>query len=161
MRLIMLTLFAFSLLANVGCLDNRVGSRYTERRVIKNNSGQIIILRLFANGNTDESNITQGDSVIFSAECEVRGGFTHCVNPGTGLGVFLASEDSTHIIFNDEKILRYIREEIGSCCTRNILNLESQWGYDVKGKGTSLITYTYEITNEDYKSAKDCGGDCD
>ena len=158
MRLIILTLFAFSLLVNVGCIDNQIGFRFTERRVIKNNSGQIVILRLFANVNTDEFNITQGDSVIFSANCEVRGGDRGCADPDTGMGVFLASEDFTHIIFNDEKILRYIRKEIGSCCTKNILHLEPQWGYTVEGQGTSLRTYTYEITNEDYGNAKPIDG---
>ena len=158
MRLIILTLFAFSLLANVGCIDNQIGFRFTEKRVIKNNSGQIVILRLFANVNTDEFNITQSDSIIFSANCEVRGGDRGCVDPDTGMGVFLASEDSTHIIFNDEKILRYIRENSGSCLDRNILILGTPCGYTVEGQGTSLRTYTYEITNEDYENAKPIDG---
>ena len=141
-----------------GGLDNQVGSIFTERRVIKNSSIHQVTLQLFFNGELNESNISSGDSVIFSARCEVRGGDLGCVDPNTGEGILLAIEDSTFVLFNNEKILKYIRENSDSCSERNILIIGEPCGYEIEGKGTSLRTYTYEITNDDYDNAEPTDG---
>lgn len=138
--------------------DNQVGSRFTERRVIKNISVHQVTLQLFMNGELNESNIFSGDSVIFSARCEVRGGDIGCVDPDNGGGVLLASEDSTYVVFENDRILKYIRENSDSCFERNILIIGEPCGYEIEGAGTSLRTYTYNITNEDYDNAEPIDG---
>lgn len=127
-------------------------------RIIKNSSSYPILLNLFSNAGERNVPLEIGDSVVFSADCEVRCDDKGCNYDDSDFASVEAFEDSVHVIFNGERILRYKREEIGSCCTRNILKREPQWGYQVKGEGTSLRTYTYEIIDEDYESAEPLGG---
>ena len=152
-----------SIVCFVGCgPDNRVSAEYTDKRVIWNHSDYDIQIEMYYFGTENiDSAILAGNLLTLSADCEVRGGTTVCFNPDYSWAFVASQEDSLHVVFNNEKILRYRRENIGSCCTRNILNREVQWGYTIEGEGTDTRTYTYEITNEDYENAEDCNGNCD
>lgn len=148
-------LFGFFLLISTGCAnDNRVSTRYTITRVIKNSSDHLIQLRHYFEINHLDTLLHPGDSVALSANCVVTGGELGCFNPAYSYAFAQALEDSVQIIFNNARIIRFIESEIGSCCSKNILVMEPQWGYKVSGVGTGIETYTYEITNEDYEIAE-------
>ena len=166
MKKLIFLFIILSIICFLGCNDNKVSAEFTEKRVIWNNSEYDIQIKMFFE--TEELNlaIPVNDSLVLYAYCEVRGGDRICFNPDYSSAFSSALEDSTQIIFNKERILRYNRENIGSCCTRNILFKEAAWGYTVEGsytvegKGTGIRTYTYEIINEDYENAEECNGDC-
>lgn len=153
------TCYVFLLLLLMACgSDNQVGSEFTESRIIKNSSSYSIELNLFSNANMIQTTLEMGDSIVFSADCEVRGDEKGCDYMDSNFTSVEAFEDSIQVIFNTEKILRFKREEIGSCCSRNMLRREAQWGYEVTGEATSVKTYTFTITDEDYGNAESFGG---
>ncbi|WP_436517415.1 hypothetical protein [Ekhidna sp. To15] len=117
-------------------------------------------MKLYYQQDSIDTLINIGDSVLFSAYCENINGHDDCLSVGNNSAFATADEDSVYLIFNNEEIIRYNRETIGLCCSKNILLAEAQWGYTVTGKGTFIRTYTYEITNEDYEMAEPYeGGD--
>lgn len=136
-----------------GCTDG-VGAKYFNYRIIKNSSDYPLKLKLYLEQDFIDTLINIGDSVLFSAYCENINGHCDCVSSGYNSAFAKAREDSVKVIFNNERIIRFIESEIGSCCSKNILVMEPQWGYKVSGKGTFVRTYTFEITNEDYEIAK-------
>ncbi|WP_436517416.1 hypothetical protein [Ekhidna sp. To15] len=146
------------ILTITGCSDG-IGAQYKVQRVIKNSSNVDIEITLFFEQNEIDSLILPKDSIMFSAYCVSVGSELQCSNPSYSYSHALGLEDSVYLIFNDnERIIRFERESIDPCCSKNILKQESQWGYEVLGIGTSIETYTYEITNEDYEMAEPYDG---
>ena len=123
-------------------------------RVIKNTSDFEVELRHFFEEDRLDTVILTNDSIVYSANCVVTGGELGCFNPNYSYAFAQALEDSVLIIFNKERVLKFLVHKIGSCCKKNILVMEPQWGYSAKGVGSRNETYTYEITNEDYKIAQ-------
>ncbi len=134
-------------------LDNRISAEYSIARIIINGTDHTVKLNMYTReGEVDDVMLTLNplDSAVFDAGCTASGGNTTCSKNGV-FDVYASSlEDSVHVIFDGEKILRYYRTEIG----RNIINRSQAEGYIVEGSGTSQETYTYTITEEDYKNAK-------
>ena len=154
MRISIFLLVISSIISFVKCgSDNKVSAEYTEKRVIWNHSDYDIHINMYYVTEELDSEILAGNSLTLSAHCKVRGGDKACFNPDYSSAFSSGFEDSLYVVFNNEKILRYRRENIDSCCTRNILKREAQWGYNVTGEDTAIRTYTYEITNEDYDNA--------
>ena len=116
-----------------GCpLDNRPGPWYSDKRVIKNSSSYKVQLRQFFGSHTMDSRLIVGDSIIFSVNCQNYLDGASCVDSNTGAVVYSTSyshnfalEDSAHIIFGGEKILRDTRawENLDNCLERSILTL--------------------------------------
>ncbi|WP_436517414.1 hypothetical protein [Ekhidna sp. To15] len=152
-------LFGFFLLISTGCVnDNRVSARFTITRVIKNSTDHRIQLRHYFEINHLDTLLHSGDSVAFSANCVVTGGELGCFNPEYSYALAQALEDSVYIIFNKERILKYRRIDFNGCFGKDVLQAEVPCGYTVRGEGTSIETYTYEITNEDYEMAEPYDG---
>ncbi|WP_436517417.1 hypothetical protein [Ekhidna sp. To15] len=137
----------------VGCTDG-IGARYTLKRVLNNQSNyEVQLIHFFYEGSFDTL-VHRSDSIVYEAYCVAVGGELQCSNPDYSFVLAQALEDSVYIIFNNERIIKFIESEFGPCCNKNILEMETQQGYKVSGEGTSLRTYTYEITNEDYEMAE-------
>ena len=123
MRNILLLLFVSLFL--FGCpIDNRIGAKFTEKKVIKNRSDYETRITLYSFSDIFlDVTIVAGDSVVSSAYCEVTGSQKGCTEIEGNYNNLLFEElaDSMHIIFDDEKIFRYVRQEIGSCAGEDVL----------------------------------------
>ncbi len=143
----------FIILLACSCGENRISARYSIARIIINGTDHTVKLNMYTSrGEVDDIMLILNpiDSAVFDADCTTTGNTTHCSTNGV-FDVYASSfEDSVHVIFDGKKILRYYSTEIG----RNIINRSQAEGYIVEGQGTSLRTYTYTITEEDYENAK-------
>ncbi len=139
----------------VGCTsDNQVGARYSIKRTIKNGTTHKVELKIFVGDIKFDTLLSENASITFTADCEVIGSDIGCNNPNYHIAFAQAHEDSIHIIFNHEKILRFNRAESQSCLERNILLPESPCGYIVEDKKEGIKVYTYLISQEDYDNAE-------
>ncbi|MEO9482027.1 MAG: hypothetical protein ABJG47_01190 [Ekhidna sp.] len=154
-------LLVLLLFLSSGCVsDNKVSARFTTSRVIKNTSDFEIELRHFFEQDRLDTVILTSDSIVFSANSVVTGGELGCFNPNYSYAFAQALEDSVYIIFNKERILKFRRIDFNGCFGKDILQADVPCGYTVRGEGTGIEIYTYEITNEDYELAESYeGGD--
>ncbi len=139
----------------VGCTpDNQVGARYSIERTIKNGTAHKVELKMFVGGIKFDTLLLENAFITFTADCEVTGSDIGCDNPNYNIAFAQAHEDSIHIIFNHDKILRFNRAESQSCLERNILLPESPCGYIVEDGKEGMKVYTYIITQEDFDNAE-------
>jgi len=156
MKVILGTLLIFLNLMACGP-DNRPGKKWKFIKSIENSSGHEVSLNVYSGEKEMTFDITSGDLIIFEGSCSVTGGNSSC---GIGYYSFIDrrdSDDSVHIVYDNERIQRFNRNDI-ICCVKNILIPEAQWGYIVDGKGTSLESFRYVITEQDYNNAEPISG---
>ncbi len=143
-------------------LDNRISAEYSIARIIINGTDHTVKLNMYTSrGEVDDVMLTLNplDSAVFDAGCTVVGGDVLCSENGVFSVYARSLEDSVHVIFDDKKIIRctgYYVSGTPICFGSDTLDRNIIWreGYIVEGQGTSLRTYTYTITEEDYENAK-------
>ncbi|MEM7298777.1 MAG: hypothetical protein AAF391_10990, partial [Bacteroidota bacterium] len=81
------------------------------------------------------------ETINITGSCKYVGGDNFCVSPDYSIQDIFneIAEDSVHLIFNNERLLRFGRNE---------------WDHTVEGQGTSLVIYNHVITEQDYENAE-------
>lgn len=139
------------------CSPEKIGRKWEFTRIIRNKSSHNVELGVFNNGLSDFFSIPNTDSLTFYGKCLTAGGDLLC---DIGYDSFITErdvDDSVHIIFDNGKYQKFYPTS-DTCCLKNILFTELQFGYVVEGRGTDFEIYTYTITEEDYKNAEVIGG---
>ena len=153
--------FIYSLVLSiiVSCSnDNQIGSRFHEKKVIKNKTDKEIQIKLFSAVEFPsiffETTILPFDSAVALAYCEVAGQEKGCLEIEGDYNrlLFELREDSMHIIFNGDSIFRYV-SRIFSCSEESTTTLPPSCGFTREVSPNGDRTYSFEITDEYFLSS--------
>lgn len=158
------TLLTFSCDFFNGFSDDKSYKR-TTKRVIKNNSGQAVELKVYIEGGTvsEEHHILNGDSLVHQADCLYIEGSPGWQNEECNFLEFMSNAglDSIVIYYDHQKKQRFCSSFEDSCSlglgihryAMHLILLDR--GYVFSQDENKTITYTYTISEEDYLSAVD------